>query len=265
MSQPIDITISPTSPLPYAPRGRWRWGLPRRYIVGGVVAALAIVAWRWGGDAARVAETVYWSRQCLRYAPPADLVVFEQDAQGIARLMGSGAGYHVSNAGEADPPHAWLSPAPYAYIPQSGWEPYVAFMHARQSADGPERLVVIEFLAMREPRGSDHTVLFHPRVFAASMLRPGKQVRRHDDTVRIRLGPDERLRLYAGQPDPADPSRFTIDCVVAGERGTIEGRLLADDVVTFRPIAGEALKRRWRPWDRATTEPWWDSRPPGDT
>ena len=232
--------------------------------MGSVVAALAIVAYRWGGDAARVVEAAYWSRQCMRYAPPADLVVFEQDAQAAARLMGSGAGYHLTNAGEADPPHAWLSPPAYAYIPQSGWEPHVAFMHARRSADGPERLVVIEFLAMREPRGSDHTVLFHPRVFAASMLRPGKQVRRNDDTVRIRLAPDERLRLYAGQPDPADPSRFTINCVVAGERGTIEGRILAGDVVSFRPIAGEALKRRWRTWDRATTQPWWDARPPGD-
>ena len=233
--------------------------------MGGVIAALAIIAWQWGDDGARVARTAYWSRQCLRYAPPPELVVFEQDASQIARLMGSGAGYRVSNAGETDPPHAWLSPGAYQYIPQSGWAPHVAFMHGRQSASGPERLVVIEFLAMREPRGPDHTVFFHPRVFAASVLRPGTQVRRNEDTIRIRLAPDERLRLYAGRPDPSDASRFTIECLIGGERGTIEGRLHADDVVTFRPVAGEALKQRWRTRDRSTTKPWFDLHSEGDT
>jgi len=238
--------------------------LPRRYVFAAAGVALAIVAWRWGGDAARAAQVLYWSRQCMSYAPPADLVVFEQNATEAARLMGSGAGYQLTNAGEADPPHAWLSPAPYAFVPQSGWAPHVAFMHGRRGVDGPERLVVIELLAMREPHTDNHTVLFHPRVFATSVVRPPTQVRRNDDTVRISLAPDERLRLYAGQPDPRDPSRFTIECVIAGERGTIEGTLRADDVVAFRPIAGEALKQGWRKWDKSTTRPWWDGAPPGD-
>ncbi len=239
--------------------------MSRRYVLGGVFAALAIIAWRWGDDAARVARTAYWSRQCLRYAPPSDLVVFEQDPPQIARLMASRAGYRVSNAGEADPPHAWLSPAAYAHIPQSGWAPHVAFMHGRKSASGPKRLVVVEFLAMREPQGPDHTVFFHPRVFAASVVRPGMQVRRNEDTIRVRLAPDERLRLYAGRPDPTDASRFTIECFIGDERGTIEGQLHADDRVTFRPVAGEGLKRRWRTRDRSATNAWWDAAPEGDT
>jgi hypothetical protein len=233
-------------------------------VLGAAGVALAIVAWRWGGEAARAAKVIYWSRQCMRYAPPADLVVFDQDAPHIARLMSAGAGYRVSTAGEADPPHAWLSPAPYAYVPQSGWAPHVAFMHGRRSGDGPERLVVVEFLPLREPHTVNHTVLFHPRVFATSVVRRPTQVRRNEDTIRISLAPDERLRLYAGQPDSRDPSRFTIDCVIAGERGTIEGRLHADDVVAFRPVAGDALKRRWRTWDRSTTRPWWDGVPKAD-
>ena len=90
-----------------------------------------------------------------------------------------------------------------------------------------------------------------------------QQVRRNEDTIRISLAPDERLRLYAGQADPRDPSRFTIECVINGERingerGTIEGVLHADDVVAFQPMAGEGLKRRWRTWDTSTTRPWWD-------
>jgi hypothetical protein len=33
------------------------------------------------------------------------------------------------------------------------------------------------------------------------------------------------LRIYAGQPDPKDPSHFTIDYEIAGRRGTIDGYL----------------------------------------
>jgi hypothetical protein len=263
----MKATPQPANPpqLAYAPRGRWAWRLPRRYALAGAGVALAIVAWRWSGDAARAAQVIYWSRQCMRYSPPADLVVFEQDASRIAPLMRANAGYHVSTAGEADPPHAWLSPQSYAFVPQSGWAPHVTFMHGRRSGDGPERLVVIEFLALREPHTANHTVLFHPRVFATSMLRPPTQVRRNEDTIRISLAPDERLRLYAGQPNPTDPSRFTIDCLIAGEHGTIEGQLRRGDVVTFRPIAGAGLKRRWRSWDRTTTRPWWDPKSQADT
>ena len=59
------------------------------------------------------------------------------------------------------------------------------------------------------------------------------------------------FRLFAGQPDPADASRFTIDYEVAGGRGTIEGRLTPDDRVTARiisgPLAGQAAQRRFDP------------------
>jgi len=46
------------------------------------------------------------------------------------------------------------------------------------------------------------------------------------------------LRLFAGQPDPLDPSRFTIEYEAAGGRGRIEGRLQAYDGVFARVISG---------------------------
>ena len=229
MNEPLQSTTAPQ--LAYAPRARWSWRLPRRYVFASAGIALAIVVWRWTGDAARAAQVIYWSRQCMHYSPPADMVVFEQDASGISQLLSTNAGYHVSNAGEADPPHAWFSPPPYAHVPQSGWAPQVAFMHGRRGADGPERLVVVELLAMREPHTDNHTVMFHPRVFATSVVRPPTQVRRNEDTVRISLSPDERLRLYAGRPDPRDPSRFTIEYDLNGRRRVIDGRLHAGRVV----------------------------------
>ena len=205
----------------------------------------------------RFARTAYWSRHCMRHAPPSDQVVFEQDAGEIGRLMSLQAGYHRSRPGEEDPPHAWLPPASYAFIPQAGWAPRVGFMHGRRAPGAGSRLVVIELHAMRHGKISAdrHTVFFYPRVFSGSLLAPGTEVRRYETTARISLGNDERLRLYAGQAHPTDAARFTIDCAINGERGTIEGRLGAEDAVTLRPLTGEKLKAAWRV---VGARGWWD-------
>lgn len=50
------------------------------------------------------------------------------------------------------------------------------------------------------------------------------------------------LRVYAGQPDPADEARFTIDYETRDGRGTIEGRLRPDDTVEMRAISGPATR-----------------------
>jgi hypothetical protein len=46
------------------------------------------------------------------------------------------------------------------------------------------------------------------------------------------------LRIFAGQPDPADASRFTIPYRLDGRDGVIEGRL-KDDGIELRPRDGE--------------------------
>lgn len=45
------------------------------------------------------------------------------------------------------------------------------------------------------------------------------------------------LRVFAGQPDPADPSRFTIGYRLDGRTGTIDGRI-RDDEIVLRPREG---------------------------
>jgi hypothetical protein len=55
------------------------------------------------------------------------------------------------------------------------------------------------------------------------------------------------VRLFAGQPDPIDQARFTIRYKVDGVPGTIEGRLNADDTVTFRVLDGPAATQPYTP------------------
>lgn len=54
--------------------------------------------------------------------------------------------------------------------------------------------------------------------------------------------PSDRIRLFAGQPDPADPSHFTIGYAVNGRPGTIDGWLQDDERVKFRVRGGPAKK-----------------------
>lgn len=51
------------------------------------------------------------------------------------------------------------------------------------------------------------------------------------------------FRFYAGQPDPADPRRFTIAYELNGRLGAIEGHVLDDGRVVLEPREGEVLSR----------------------
>ncbi len=48
------------------------------------------------------------------------------------------------------------------------------------------------------------------------------------------------VRVFAGQPDPADPAHFTISYTVVGQPGVIDGRLGDDDTITLKVREGSA-------------------------
>jgi hypothetical protein len=77
------------------------------------------------------------------------------------------------------------------------------------------------------------------RVPAAERARPSSA----DDgdaaatTQPVPINYGNRLRFYAGQPDPADPSHFTIAYQFDGKPGTIDGRV-RDSRLVLRPREG---------------------------
>ena len=75
-----------------------------------------------------------------------------------------------------------------------------------------------------------------------------------------------KLRLFAGQPDAQDESRFTIDYELDGRRGTIDGRL-RNDRILLRPREGrrasaETVRKIPNP---AADEAWDLTAPPAET
>ena len=59
------------------------------------------------------------------------------------------------------------------------------------------------------------------------------------------------LRIHAGQPDPADPSHFTIPYVLNGKPGVIDGYLRANGRVMLEPREGQFLR-----WSSANSYRW---------
>ena len=74
-----------------------------------------------------------------------------------------------------------------------------------------------------------------------------------DGTLRPNLSPGSGVRFYAGLPDPADPSHFTVEYEVAGTRGLIDGWLTDDDFLRIVPRTGTVDRGTWTV--TATTKP----------
>jgi hypothetical protein len=61
----------------------------------------------------------------------------------------------------------------------------------------------------------------------------------------IRLTGGGHYRFFAGQPDPADPSHFTIPYDLDGKRGVIHGRVKANGALELKPDGGRLVSNRW--------------------
>lgn len=223
--QPLDY-----GPRPGVTRRRWFRRVTAAFVL---ITLLAGAGWRWGGPAFDRAKFLYRQRQCLRYAAPADRVVWEQ-------------WYPPPQAGGGRPRLQFLGPptpdAFQAVHERATGERLllgsVVFMHERRSPAGDARLVVVERVPQRliDIGGAR---LFRAWVVAPATWRAGPAVisssRPNGFPSPVNCsGPFPEflpLRLFAGQPDPADPSHFTIAFESEGRPGVLDGWLRDGDKV----------------------------------
>jgi len=59
------------------------------------------------------------------------------------------------------------------------------------------------------------------------------------DTLVLRLRPDDRLRVFAGQPDPLAGDEFSFVVEVNGVRDTVKGRVTPNGSATFTTHVGQ--------------------------
>ena len=238
--------------LEYAPRSkRRRW---RR--MGALALLLVLIAG--GGLAIRhyrprwqaKTQDMALDRACLDYTAPSDFVVYETDPAEVQKLLARGGGYRPGPEGAC-----FSTPLEWMNYPLGKWTPGPAFLHERRSPAGNVRLVAI----VLDPRGD---MRFFPLVFRPTILQANRQTLpdRRDWVNRfLRVGLREPVRMFAGQPDRADPSHFTITLAIGGKAEVIDGWLRDDDTVDLRPRGGAF---RESPIDGIQMPPvWWPDAP----
>jgi hypothetical protein len=236
----------------------------RRLLLALVLAAMAFVGWRWGPYAWHQSLLLYWQRQCMNYAMPRDAIAYEEEPTAAAQLLKSpeyspyplrrSPGYKLPatpvQAAALVPP-CWRSLTTLAKPPTGSFffpgspsaraASAIIFLHERVSPVGHHRLVCVTY-------GPD-TDTFQPAFimgydYVASVASPASWVRPISPPL-IYFGPfDVRstwqkhpplVRVYAGQPDPADPAHFTVRYQMWGQEDVLDGRLQDDDHVSLMP------------------------------
>lgn len=66
-----------------------------------------------------------------------------------------------------------------------------------------------------------------------------------DGALRSARPKEYNLRFFAGQPDPRDPSHFTVDYEIGGVKSTIDGWLTDDDFLRIIPRGGTVDRGTW--------------------
>jgi hypothetical protein len=169
--------------------------------------------------------------RCMKYAAPADRVVWERDPWKVEELLKSTDYSRIKfNDGmgaiaSAKAPQPWQEAWP---VPGRTSDRTVVFLHERTIPGGKTYLVAIEYCLGDAGKGWEPGT---PPHFAATVIERGSLTRwtRHN-------GPSQAMkqappvRIYFGQPDPADPSHFTIRAVAAdGQEDLFDGWLQAPE------------------------------------
>jgi hypothetical protein len=230
-----------TSPLEYAPpeHGLRRVLTVRRIILVLVLSLLPLLT----QPVVRLAnhfQSLRAQNAVMAYASSPAQVVYEEDSARAAALAAWGQGYVRRGIAACLRPPEWERfGLQYAACP--------AFLHARRAPGGAEWIVTVN-LAERQTT-AEPVLLFHvDAVRPATLLRGVNGRAAGPQYYSVFLGPTDRARVYAGQPDALDATHFTIDVEVNGRRTTLDGWLADGGTVTLTPRAGrERVPGTWEP------------------
>jgi hypothetical protein len=209
----------------------------RRVAMGLAALLIAILAVKSAPPAWQHVQILYWQHRAMTYTAPADHVVYDDDPVDAAKLRTSNPSMATGPAGEVfdfvepwDQFYKLLSPP--GRIPTG-----TVFLHERTSTTGERRLVVIEAESAYsiQPQGQSNSV------FRCTVIQPGglfdlpteptdkNPFFEFSGPIITIPGP---FKWYAGQADPTNSSRFTIQGFWKGHRVQVDG-WLRDDHVDF--------------------------------
>jgi hypothetical protein len=212
-----------------------------------------------------------------QFARAADTILYEERPDEAAKLLAtrkyktiSDASIHYFPQRPWQPPVIIDDPLPQFRPLRLGNSDGVIFMHALKNPFGQERLAIVLLHVKQQiydNPGVDQDRRYYylraERALVAGVTRDdgalGRRTLLNLDVVTDRAyvlatpGPQGNdkiehhlkgmFRIYAGQPDPADPAHFTIALDYDDQHTTIDGWLRADDHIELLPRTGRITDR----------------------
>lgn len=231
----------PTPAIEYAsplPRHR-RW--VRRGLLPLLAGAALVSAYWWGPPVWYRLQLAYAERQCTGHLAPPETIVYTEHPDDVKRLVASPAGYKPGPAGDGSVyrvPPAWSKF--YGLLSPPGFQSRgTVFLHERRTPSGRRLLVAVDYLG--DQLYDWGSFWMDVSEFQVRAFEPGGPfslpVEVQSDQVPRRLytsdGRPGTLRLHAGQPDPNDPTHFTITWELTEDptaRGVLDGWVREDGV-----------------------------------
>ena len=216
-----EMQVMDAAPIQYAPV---QPGEKRRRIARKVVLAFALllttpVLWKCATVALHRGQMLYWQRRSMNHVARADSVVYDTSGTNWQP-----AAVEWKRFNELYSPPGRL---PLATI----------FLHERKNTRGERRLVAVECLLFPGDGVGDHLYINQSVFKPGSLFDEPNEVQEHGANL-LTAGfanywPGSRVRIFAGQADPADDTHFSFECEVDGKRTIMDGYLGADDKIDF--------------------------------
>jgi hypothetical protein len=224
---PIELEYEKAPPL----RRRWF----RRIVLGLGLLLVVAACVKWRRDIAGYVAFRIVQDKCRGYTAPADQVVYEQDDQEAAKLLAGSAQYADIYSGSnqyvqriaGHTPQCLTALTPLSVAPPAK---AVLFLHQRRSPSGERAIVAVRFqrhfaFDWRAGRHFEFEAIVIPASFgwpppAARVTRFGLA-----DFPSPVDPADDKLKIFAGQPDPKHEVHFTIPYKTRNKDGYLEGWL----------------------------------------
>ena len=233
----------------------------RRRMVVTLVAVslilLGLAARQWGPSAWQQVQLRYYQHACLTYTAPPDQVVYEEDPAAAAKLLANRLDYQPcrwdmwapASAKMPAPAAARILPAYQSFeslnsrrmaVPGGTAYEAILFLHERTTPTGERRLVKVNLMAAPfsfwacVSEGDRYESQRWAQANRSQGLVEPFDTRPRHVGAPWPLNPPQ-LHIYAGQPDPADGSHFTIRYQIWGQEDVMDGYLVNNDTVTLKP------------------------------
>ncbi len=243
---------NPNPSLHYAPpslqkRRRLNVGLA----CGLLIVLIGVPILIFNGPILEHAQQVYQERAVASYAPARDYVVYEEEPVAAAKLVKDG-GYSVTGHLDfQDEEHTYGATAPqqtlYTYLTT-----VVPYLKMQQSIHDTDRYAIAFSGMRRRPDGTNRLVMLIGRlgsrnqfICAWFVIKPGGFFGKPivlgkggwPDEDETRNGapflPFRNDQILAGQRDPSNASKFTVETVIDGVHHLTTGELTDQDGVHF--------------------------------